>query len=125
MPELSLDYPKRMFHFGADTGFDLPNPISQGVDGHGRVGMTKELPQQMNAKHHLSGKRRAPRLARRCMRRNQGQPRSRNHQVHLVQKFTLARALGDKFESCGGKADLFHLNLTHETLNRVTFADIS
>ena len=38
--------------------------------------------------------------------------------------FTLARALGHKFESDGGKADLFHLNLTRETLNLVTFADI-
>ena len=43
---------------------------------------------------------------------------------HLVQKFTLARAFGDKFESGGGKADLFHLNLTLETLNWVTFADV-
>ncbi len=38
--------------------------------------------------------------------------------------FTLARALGHKFESGGGKADLFHLNLTLETLNWVTFADV-
>ncbi len=87
--------------------------------------MPKELLQQMNAQHHLSGKRRAPRLASRCVRRNQPQQlRPRNHQVHLVQKFTLARALGHKFESGGGKADLFHLNLTHETLNWVTFADV-
>ena len=91
---------------------------------HGRVGMPKELLQQMNAQHHLSGKRWAPRLASRCMRRNQGQQlRPRNHQVHLIQKLTLARALGDKFESGGGKANLFHLCLTHETLNWVTFAD--
>jgi len=92
---------------------------------HGRVGVAKELLQQMNAQHHLSGKRRAPRLASRCMRCNQGQQlRPRYDQVHLVQKFTLARALGHKFESGGGKADLFHLNLTRETPNWVTFADV-
>lgn len=32
------------------------------------------------------------------------------HQVQLVQEFNLARALGDKLESGGSKADLFHLN---------------
>jgi len=58
------------------------------------------------------------------MRGNQGQQvRSRNHQIHLIEEFTLARALGHKFESGGGKADLIHLNLTHEMLNWVTFAD--
>ncbi len=93
---------------------------------HSRVGVSKELLQQMNAQHHLSGKWRAPRLASRCMRRNQGQQlRPRYDQIHLVQKFTLARGLSHKFESGGGKADLFHLNLTHETLNWVTFADLS
>ena len=92
---------------------------------HGRVGVSKELLQQMNAQHHLSGKRRAPRLASRCVWGNQPQElRPRNHQVHLIQKLTLARALGDKFESGGGKADLFHMNLTGETLNWVTFADV-
>jgi hypothetical protein len=29
MPELTLDHPKLMLHLGADTGFDLFNPISQ------------------------------------------------------------------------------------------------
>ena len=59
------------------------------------------------------------------MRRNQGQQlRPRNHQVHLVQEFTLARALGHKFEPGGGKANLFNLNLMHEALNWVTFADL-
>ena len=92
---------------------------------HGRVGMPKELLQQMNAQHHISGKRRAPRLASRCVRRNQPQQlRPRNHQVHLIQKLTLSRSLGHKFESGGGKADLFHLNLTRETLNWATFADL-
>ena len=49
---------------------------------------------------------------------------TRDDQVHLVQEFTLARELGHKFESGYGKADLFHLNETHETLNWVTFADL-
>lgn len=42
----------------------------------------------------------------------------------LLALFTLARAFGYKFESGGSKADLFHLNLMHETLNWVTFADL-
>jgi hypothetical protein len=37
MPELTLDHPKRMLHLGADTGFDLFNPISQDVAGFGLV----------------------------------------------------------------------------------------
>ena len=37
MPELTLDHPKRMLHLGADTGFDLFNPIGQGVAGFGLV----------------------------------------------------------------------------------------
>jgi len=49
---------------------------------------------------------------------------TKESQVHLVQEFTLTRALGHKFESGGGKADLFHLNLTHKTLNWATFIDI-
>jgi hypothetical protein len=36
-PKLILDHPKRMLHLGADTGFDLFNPISQGVAGFGLV----------------------------------------------------------------------------------------
>ncbi len=92
---------------------------------HGRVGIRKVLLQQMNAQHHLSGKWRAPRLASSCMRRNQGQQlRARNRQVYLFQGFALASAFGHKFESGGGKADLFHLNLTQEILNWVTFADL-
>jgi hypothetical protein len=41
----------------------------------------------------------------------------------LAQEFTLMRALGAKLESGGGKADLFHLNLTHEAIHWGTFAD--
>ena len=58
------------------------------------------------------------------MSSNQGQKlRPRNNQVHLVQEFTLARALGDKCESDGSKADLFNLNLTDAALNWVTYTD--
>ena len=37
MPELTLDHPKWMLHLGTDTGFDLFNPISQGLAGFGLV----------------------------------------------------------------------------------------
>lgn len=42
----------------------------------------------------------------------------------MVQEFTLARALGHKFESGGGKTNLFHINLMNVTLNWVSFADL-
>ena len=34
----------------------------------------------------------------------------RSSQFHLVEKHSLARALGDKLESAAGKADLLHLH---------------
>jgi len=60
------------------------------------------------------------------MWRNQRQQlRPRNHQIHLVQKLALARALGDQFESGVGKAHLFHgSNVSDQTVNRLTFADL-
>jgi hypothetical protein len=59
------------------------------------------------------------------MRRDQSQQLSpRNHQAHLIQKLTLARALGHKFESSGGKADLVYGCLTFEPVNLMTFADL-
>jgi hypothetical protein len=58
------------------------------------------------------------------MRNQTQQLRPRNYQVHLFQEFTLTREFCDKFESGGGKADLFHLNLTREALNWVTFEDL-
>lgn len=95
----------------------LQQDVLQGLF-HGRVGRSKKLLEQMNAQHHLINKRRTPGITSRCMMRNQGlQLRPRNHQVHLVQEFTLERALDDKFESSGGKADWLHMNLTQETLN--------
>jgi hypothetical protein len=112
MTKLILDCPKWMLHLGADTGFDLFNPIGQGVSGvglvqrleqaskvplvslldrvHFRVGLAFVLLQQMNAQHHLSGKWRAPPLASRCVRGNQTQLlRSSNYQVHLIQNLHL------------------------------------
>jgi hypothetical protein len=87
---------------------------------HCRVEGPEELLLQMDAKHHLCGKRRATRFASRCFRGNQvTQVRPRNYQNHLVQEFTLA----DKLESDCGKAEVFQLKLTHEALNWVTFAN--
>ena len=49
----------------------------------------------------------------------------KHHQLLVgVLEFKLACELADKFESGGGKADLFHLNLTHDALSWVTFEDI-
>ena len=92
---------------------------------HGRVGVTKELLQQMDAQHHLGGKRRPTCLARRRMWRNQRQQFSpRDHQVHLVQKLTLARALGDQLESAVGKAHLLHgSTVSDQAVTGLTFAD--
>ena len=48
-----------------------------------------------------------------------------HHQVHLVKKHAFARALGDKLETCGGKADLFHKrSVTQSKLSVLGFADI-
>ena len=93
---------------------------------HGGVRVPEELLQQVNAQHHLGGKRRAACLARRRMWRNQHQQlRPRNHQIHLVQKLTLARAFGDQLESSLGKTHLFHgSTVSDQTANRLTFADL-
>ena len=65
-----------------------------------------------------------PRLARRSMRRNQRQQLNpRDHQVHLIKKFTLA--LGDKFESGGGKAHLLHgSTVSDQAVYGLIFADL-
>lgn len=63
----------------------------------------------MNAQHHVGGKRCSACLSRRRTRRNQGQqPIPRDHQVHLIQKLTLARALADQLESRVSKTYLLH-----------------
>lgn len=92
---------------------------------HGRIGVIKKLLQQMDAQHHLGGKLRPACLARRRMWRNQRQQISpRYHQVHLVQKHTLARAFGDQLESGLGKSHLFHgSNVSDLAVSGLTFAD--
>jgi hypothetical protein len=59
------------------------------------------------------------------MWRNQRQQLSpRDHQVHLVKKFTLARAFGDQLESGVRKAHLFHgSTVSDQAVNGLTFAD--
>jgi len=93
---------------------------------HGRVGVTKELLEQMNAQHHLCGKRWPASLARRrvrCYQRQQIRPR--DHQVHFIEKLTLAHALGDKLKSGGGKAHLFHgSTVTNQAVTGMIFADL-
>ena len=92
---------------------------------HGRVRVAKQLLQQVDAQHHLGGEWWAPCLARRRMRCNQRQQlRPRDHKVHLVQKLTLARALGDQLESTVGKAHLFHaLTVSDQVFKGLTFAE--
>jgi hypothetical protein len=92
---------------------------------HGRVGVAEELLQQVNAQHHFGGKRRPSRLARGRMRCNQRQQLGpRDHQVHLIQELTFARAFGDQLESGAGKAHLFHgSTVSDHAVMGLTFAD--
>jgi len=76
--------------------------ITQGLF-HGRIVQAKVLLHEVNTQHVLHGKGRPSSLARRRMRPNQRHRlRPRNHQVHFVEKFTLARALGRQLKSGGG-----------------------
>jgi hypothetical protein len=52
---------------------------------------------------------------------NQFSPR--HHQVHLIEKLALARPLPDQFESGVGEASLFHLYLTFERSDWMTYAE--
>ena len=69
---------------------------------------------------------RSARLARwrtLCGQRQQLSPR--NHQSHLIEKLTLARALGHKLESGLGKAHLFHEStISDQAVTGLTFTDI-
>ena len=92
---------------------------------HGRVGVPKELLQQMDAQHHLKRKGRAPVLACRGVRRNQGQQITpRRNGIHLGQQLTLSRDFGGQLKSGGGEAYLFHHHLTHEGAAGLTYADL-
>ena len=92
---------------------------------HGRIRQTKPLLHEANTQQGEHRKRRPTGLARRRMRLNQRDQCGPRHQrVHLSEKFTLARALGDKLESAAGKAFLFHQRLTSERFISMTYADL-
>jgi len=79
---------------------------------HGRVGVPKELLQQMDAQHHLKRKGRAPVLAYRGVRRNQSQQTiPRRNGIHLGQQLTLSRDFDGQLKSGGGEAYSFHHHL--------------
>ena len=91
---------------------------------HGRVGVTKELLQQVDAQHHFQRKGRASVLACRGVRRNQGQQITpRRNGIHLGQQLTLSRDFGNQLKS-GGEAYLFHHHLRREGAARLTYADL-
>ncbi|GAB3481513.1 hypothetical protein GCM10011496_06230 [Polaromonas eurypsychrophila] len=91
---------------------------------HGRVRQTEPLLHEVNAQHGRHRKGRASCLARRPMRLNQSnQFGPRHHQIHLIQKLALARALGHKFKSGGGKAYLFHQHSTSGRPIGLTYAE--
>ena len=80
---------------------------------HGWIGQTEPLLQEVNSQHGLDCEGRAAAFDARAHRRERldqtHQFSPRNNQAHLIEKHTLARALSDKLESAGGKADLFHV----------------
>lgn len=83
---------------------------------HRRIGQTEPLLQEVNAQHGLDGKGRAVAFGARAHLREwldqTHQFCSRDDKTHLIEKHTLARALGNKLQSVGGKADLFHVRST-------------
>ena len=78
---------------------------------HGWIGQTEPLLQEVDVQHGLHSKGRTPAFGASACRRERldqtHQRPPRNDPTHLIEKHTLA--LGDKLESGGGKADLFHL----------------
>ena len=83
---------------------------------HRRIGQAEPLLQEVDAQHGLDGKARTTAFGA-CARRLKWLDQThqfcpRHNQAHLIEKHTLARALGDKLESGGGKADLFHARST-------------
>jgi hypothetical protein len=68
-----------------------------------------------------------PGLTRQRLRSHQRQQlRPRHHQVHHIEKLTLARALYDKPESGLGKAHLFHCpTVSNMAVTWPTFADVA
>lgn len=91
---------------------------------HGRIRKTEPLLHEVDAQHGRYRKGRASGLTGRRMRFNQrNQFSQRHHQVHLIKKLALARPLGDKFKSGGGKADLFHRYSTFVGPAGLTYAE--
>jgi len=78
---------------------------------HPWIRQTETLLQQVNAQNGLEGKGLTTAFgARACRRERLDQTHQlplRNSQVHLVEKHTLARALGDKLESAAVKLIYF------------------
>ena len=81
---------------------------------HPWIRQTESLLQQVNAQNRLEGKGLTTAFgARACRHERLDQTHQlppRSSQFHLVEKHSLARALGDKLESAAGKADLLHLH---------------
>lgn len=82
----------------------------------------------MRGTFHTSGDPRSARSSHSYLsteRLNQTyQLRPRDHQIHLIKKDPLARALGDQSKSGGGKADLFHKrSVAQSKLSVLSFAD--
>ena len=75
----------------------------------GRIGQAELLLQEVDAQHGLHGNGRTAAFgACACWRQRLDQAHQlppRNNQTHLIEKHTLARALGDKPESGGGETD--------------------
>ena len=91
---------------------------------YGRIRKAKPLLHEMVAKHCGNGKRWTPRFA--CRRKGLDQAsqlRPRHNKIHLVEKLTLTRSLGDQFKSGGGEGGLFHEDITLESGATLAFAD--
>ena len=92
---------------------------------HGRIRQAKPLLHEMNAKHCGNGKRRTARFA--CRRKGLDQASQlspRHNKIHLFEKLTLTRSLGDQFKSGGGEGGLFHEDITLESGVTMTFAEL-
>jgi hypothetical protein len=92
---------------------------------HGRIRQTKPLLDKMDAKHCGNGKGQAARFACRHKGLDQAsQLRPRHNKIHLVEKLTLTRSLGDQFKSGGGEGGLFHEDITFRSGVTMTFAEL-
>ena len=91
----------------------------------GRIAQAEPMFHEVDVQHRLRGKGRATRPGRLCIRLHQAhQICPRHHQVHLIDKFTLADAFGGQIESGSGKALLFHAHLTSEHGHQMTCAEL-